>query len=179
MGVYCVCFQISISLWVFNSSNGACTNGVLNCFLEAVKVSPPIPVLAGIPGSVEGSSRSPLLAGIPAVIPAGIPITAGIPALHKTCNKACDSKVCKRKACKGKACKSKACKGQAYKGNTCKTKKQLPKTKLAKAKLAKAKLANPTLTLATLPTTTKLAKHCLGSPRRCHGFASFSGVFIC
>ena len=40
---------------------------------------------------------------------------------------------------------------------------------LAKAKLAKAKLAKPTLTKAKLPTTTtKLAKHCLGSPRRCH-----------
>ena len=44
----------------------------------------------------------------------------------------------------------------------------LAKAKLAKAKLAKTKLAKPTLTKAKLPTTTKLAKHCLGSPRRCH-----------
>ena len=35
-------------------------------------------------------------------------------------------------------------------------------TTLARAKLAKAKLAE-----ANLPTTTKLAKHCLGFSRRC------------
>ena len=123
--------------------------------LRPVKGESEIPVLAGIPAwdpswdprpseRYLGDSGS---RGIPAWDPSWDPGHRWDPALHKKlATMLAIAKLAKAMIATAK----------------------LAKSSLQKAKLAKAKLAKPALTKAKLPTTTKLAKHCLGFSLRCH-----------
>ena len=87
--------------------------------------------------------------------------------LHKKLpTKLAIAKLVKAKLGKTKLDKAKLAKAKLAKAMIARA--MIAKAKLAKEKLPKAKLAQPTPAKAKLPTTAKLARHCLGFSRRCH-----------